>query len=96
MCRCKFHSCTVHDERLKSNLDPTEPTAVTTVESTAVDASSVEVAWVPAIKEECVDHYLVCMIDIKNLTQECHNKTDLQHTFTVSPYVSHLLRKHFM
>ncbi|XP_063870584.1 uncharacterized protein LOC135105875 isoform X2 [Scylla paramamosain] len=63
-------------------MEEIEPTAVTSVKATALNSSSVEVVWVPAVKEECVHHYLVCITHLISLVQECHNKTDLQQTFT--------------
>ncbi|XP_063870578.1 uncharacterized protein LOC135105872 [Scylla paramamosain] len=69
-------------ETVKTVMEETEPTAVTSVKATALNASSVEVVWVPAIKEECVHHYLVCITHLTSLVQECHNDTDLQQTFT--------------
>ncbi|MPC19373.1 von Willebrand factor A domain-containing protein 7 [Portunus trituberculatus] len=66
----------------KAMMEEIEPTAVTSVKATALNASSVEVVWVPAIKEECVHHYLVCVTHLTSLVQECHNDTDLQRTFT--------------
>ncbi|MPC19371.1 Receptor-type tyrosine-protein phosphatase delta [Portunus trituberculatus] len=69
-------------ETVKTVMEETEPTTVTSVKATALNASSVEVVWVPAIIEECVHHYLVCITHLTSLVQECHNDTDLQQTFT--------------
>ncbi|KAG0711995.1 von Willebrand factor A domain-containing protein 7 [Chionoecetes opilio] len=66
----------------KATLDEIEPTPLSSVVATALDATSVMVEWIPALKEECVHHYLVCIIDLTGLAQECHNITDLYHTFT--------------
>lgn len=57
---------------------------MTSVKATALNASSVDVIWIPAIKEECVHHYLACITHLTSLVQECHNDTDVRQIFTVS------------